>query len=258
MPMRRRLTALALVICVAAAVSNAGAGPAPANIQEYYSEVERFIEGRANAIPLGATQIEPLSGGGRYSGEVTMRRAYPASMGPGVECGACTDPCRSFSLAITVVGGNGRFTGDVCLSSGLWRVRNISQQTWISQPQTAPPPPAPSQQPPQSSTIVYRDTEFPEASATIILNNLTRLGYLPSPDASLSVITAQLDVFRNDHAVQFDDEGDQATRAQQLLALVTRTNEAVTRSSAPGDTCEPPQGGPQHRYMMCGRVGRDS
>lgn len=245
----------ATLACVAViAGSIASAATAPRQISAYYSEIERFIEQRAGAVPMGATQNDPLNGNGRYSGDVTMRRAYSATTGPGVDCGACTDPCRSFALAVTVVGGNGRFNGEVCFVSGSWRVQNIqSGSAWVSQPGAgaAPPAAAPA---PVTRTVVYRNTPLDEETAAAIRVNLGRLHYLPA-NATGQQVATQLDTFVSDHAVRLDFSGGERTYAQQMINLVQATNSAVTVSTSSAPNCEPP-GGPNaaRRFQMCGRI----
>jgi len=232
------------------AASIASAATAPANIpQTYYSEIERYIEGRAGAVPLASTQLDTVSGGERYFGELTMRRGYSANAGPGIDCGACTDPCRSFSLALTLGGGNGRFTGEVCLTSSGWRVRNISQQTWVRQ--VVPQAPAP---PPEQTQVMLGDYRLSEASAEVIRVNLTRLNYFSTPAPSAREVSNRLQEFVQDNGMQLNFSGDAGSQANQVVTLVTRTNEAVTRSTAPAEQCAPPPG-QTHVYIMCGRIG---
>ncbi len=232
------------------AASIASAAVAPSNIpQAYYTEIERYIEQRANTIPLGSTQLDSVDGGSRYLGELTMRRGYSAASGPGVDCGACTDPCRSFSLALTVGGGNGRFTGEVCLTSSGWRVRNIAQQTWVRQVAPEAPPP-----PPVQTRVTYGGHAFTEATAEVIRINLTRLNYFSTATPSTSEVSVRLQEFVGDNGVQLNFSGDAQSQAEQVVRLVTRTNEAVTRSTAPAEDCAPPTG-ETHTFVMCGRIG---
>ncbi len=246
--------AATLVAVLIIAGSIARAATAPSEIARQYPAIERMIEQHAASVTMSATQTNEITGPG-FGGELTVREAYSASGGgPGVPCGACVDPCRSFSLAITIVGGNGRFVGDACLSSSGWRVRNISQRSWLNQP--APPVMLPPAQP-ETQTVVYRDTTLDLATVTAIRANLVRLNYLRAASPGGDELQQRLDEFVQDHNVAFS--GNESERAQQIVALVGHTSEAVAHSTAPTEECVPPGGASSARaYTMCGHIGRRS
>jgi hypothetical protein len=245
----RNIAAIAMASLLVAAVSRDQLS------RRTYAQVRRMIEIYAPSAPPG--ESIPLVAPG-INGELRLRSQMSHS-NPGEDCGACEDPCRSFTFFVTDANGSGSFYGDVCrdVDSGRWSVSHTGMESWtpalpaarekprrvvvqqIIRVVPSSPPPAPAAPVPQAPAKPPID---PELSRTI-LNNLVSLRYLRADKTSDSD-----EVKAAEAAFAADDKTGLPPDAATWLEFNTALTKAVERGRQAD--CDLPQA-VRRSFSMC-------
>jgi hypothetical protein len=229
---------------------------------EAYQRIRALIEAGAGYSQPGATL--PITGGG-LSGEIRLRTTR--SRQTGEPCGACLDPCRSFTFFVSSPAGDGSYRGDTCLQgAGRWQVVRVQADSWTPKTVIAEAPPSapdpvptqvgrtePSRQPARQAIAVApsppspspRSVTRPAGSADpLVVEGLQRLRYLPAGEPSEAAMAAALQSFARDYRLTYSSASAPSLWRAPVAAALARTASGSCPASAKG------------AFVMCGRMAK--
>lgn len=163
---------------VAPAYSQLQPNQVPESIRTEMSAFETAIlQNAGRAIPGQSINWSSSTG---QAGIARFQPEFSAKGEPGVECGACIDPCRRFTTTYRSTIGQGEFRGVACYLAGDngYRITDLRQDAWLP----ASPAAAPTALPPPPTIIVQR---LPAPSTPAPLSSGEFLAQLSGPFAAL-------------------------------------------------------------------------